>query len=448
MPKTRVSCPNCRQPVVAEIDQLFDVNQDPTAKQRLLSGAFNLIQCPTCGYQGNLATPILYHDPEKELLLTFVPAELGLPQAEQERLIGSLINQVISKLPQEKRKAYLFQPQPNLTMQGLIERVLQEDGITREMIQAQQQRLNLIQRLASTSDESVRAEIARQEDALIDAEFFALLSRLTEAAMMSGDRESAQALADLQNSILPVTTFGQQVQAQSKEVEAAIAELRQLGREVTREKVLELVINAPNDTRVRAYVSLARPVMDYTFFQLFSERIDRARGDGRNRLVELRTLLLELTQEIDRQVEAHVQQTRQLVDAVLQSPDVSEAMQQAMPAVDEYFVREVSQRLQDARAKGDLEASSKLQAIVDVIQQASAPPPEMALVEQYLDLEDDPARKQFLLDHQDEITPEFVDLFSNILAQVQSGDDAELREHIQAANRQMLRFSMERNLRS
>jgi hypothetical protein len=434
--------------VVAEIDQLFDVNQDPTAKQRLLSGAFNLIQCPTCGYQGNLATPILYHDPEKELLLTFVPAELGLPQAEQERLIGSLINQVISKLPQEKRKAYLFQPQPNLTMQGLIERVLQEDGITREMIQAQQQRLNLIQRLASTSDESVRAEIARQEDALIDAEFFALLSRLTEAAMMSGDRESAQALADLQNSILPVTTFGQQVQAQSKEVEAAIAELRQLGREVTREKVLELVINAPNDTRVRAYVSLARPVMDYTFFQLFSERIDRARGDGRNRLVELRTLLLELTQEIDRQVEAHVQQTRQLVDAVLQSPDVSEAMQQAMPAVDEYFVREVSQRLQDARAKGDLEASSKLQAIVDVIQQASAPPPEMALVEQYLDLEDDPARKQFLLDHQDEITPEFVDLFSNILAQVQSGDDAELREHIQAANRQMLRFSMERNLRS
>ena len=248
MPKTRVSCPNCRQPVVAEIDQLFDVNQDPTAKQRLLSGAFNLIQCPTCGYQGNLATPILYHDPEKELLLTFVPAELGLPQPEQERLIGSLINQVISKLPQEKRKAYLFQPQPTLTMQGLIERVLQEDGITREMIQAQQQRLNLIQRLASATDESVRAEIARQEDALIDADFFTLLSRLAEAAMMSGDRESAQALADLQKSILPVTTFGREVQAQSIEVEAAIADLRKLGREITREKMLELVINAPNET--------------------------------------------------------------------------------------------------------------------------------------------------------------------------------------------------------
>ena len=75
MPKTRINCPNCRQPVTADIDQLFDVNIDPAAKQRLLSGAFNIIQCPHCGFQGQAATPIVYHDPEKELLLTYVPPE-------------------------------------------------------------------------------------------------------------------------------------------------------------------------------------------------------------------------------------------------------------------------------------------------------------------------------------------------------------------------------------
>ncbi len=84
MTKTQVSCPNCRQPVVADVDQLFDVNVDPSAKQRLLSGSFNLIQCKTCGYQGNLSTILVYHDPEKELLLTFVPPEIGLPRNEQE----------------------------------------------------------------------------------------------------------------------------------------------------------------------------------------------------------------------------------------------------------------------------------------------------------------------------------------------------------------------------
>src|SRR4030066_544058 len=106
MPKTRINCPNCRQPIIADIDQLFDIGQDPTAKQKFLSGMFNVAQCQSCGYQGMLATPIVYHDPEKELLLTYFPPEVGLACPEQERLIGSLINQVVSNLPQEKPNGY------------------------------------------------------------------------------------------------------------------------------------------------------------------------------------------------------------------------------------------------------------------------------------------------------------------------------------------------------
>src|SRR5512133_3530190 len=171
MPQTRTYCPRCRQPVTADINQLFDVNVDPEAKQRILSGSFNMIHCPNCGYEGNLATPIVYHDPEKELLLTFFPPDLGLPVNEQERLVGPLIQQVVSKLPNEKRKAYLLRPQNMLTMQTLIERILEGEGITRELLQAQQQRLNLMQRLMA-APEPTRAEIAKQEDLLIDESFF------------------------------------------------------------------------------------------------------------------------------------------------------------------------------------------------------------------------------------------------------------------------------------
>jgi hypothetical protein len=158
--------------VVTEIDQLFDVNADPSAKTRLLSGTYNLIQCQYCGYQGNLATPIVYHDADKELLLTFMPPELGLPRNEQERLIGGMINQVINKLSQEKRKGYLLSPQSTLTMQGLIERVLEADGITREMIQAQQQRMTLLQRLASASMKVCALRLSRKIGSLMDAEFW------------------------------------------------------------------------------------------------------------------------------------------------------------------------------------------------------------------------------------------------------------------------------------
>jgi hypothetical protein len=68
---------------MADVQQLFDAGEDPSAKSRLLSGMANFVQCGVCGYQGALATPIIYHDPEKELLLTHVPPEVGLPRDEQ-----------------------------------------------------------------------------------------------------------------------------------------------------------------------------------------------------------------------------------------------------------------------------------------------------------------------------------------------------------------------------
>ena len=90
MPQTQISCPRCRQTIAANVEQLFDVTHEPASKQRLLSGQSNHAHCPHCGYDGRLATPIVYHDNEKELLLTFFPPELGLPLNEQEKMIGPI----------------------------------------------------------------------------------------------------------------------------------------------------------------------------------------------------------------------------------------------------------------------------------------------------------------------------------------------------------------------
>ena len=103
--RTMTSCPKCRTPVQVELEQLFDVSHDPSAKQRFLSGNFNVITCPTCGYRGQASSLLVYHDNDKELLLSYVPLELSLPQPETERVIGRLVNEVLNKLPQERRKA-------------------------------------------------------------------------------------------------------------------------------------------------------------------------------------------------------------------------------------------------------------------------------------------------------------------------------------------------------
>jgi len=266
--------------------------------------------------------------------------------------------------------------------------------------------------------------------------------------MSSGDRESAQQLVELQKSLLSNSTYGRQLQEQSKEIEAALADLQKEGKDLTREKMLELVIHAPNETRLSALVGLARPLLDYAFFQLLSERIDRARGDGRTRLVELRAQLLEMTQEIDKQVETQRKQVRQLINALLQAPDIEQALSKALPAIDEVFEQELETMLQEARQQGDLNRSGKLQQIIDTLQKASAPPPEMQLIEDYLDITSDEARKQFLQDHQDQVNEGFMELLANLAVQTQSGQDKALAERVMAANRQAIRFVMQRNLRA
>ena len=139
MVKTSVLCPNCRQPVVIDLTRLFDLNSDPQAKEKLLSGSANYFQCPSCQFQGIYPTPIVYHDPDKELLLTYFPPELHTPVTEQEKSIGPMIKKVMDDLPPEKRKAYLFKPQTMLTQQRLFETILEADGITPEMMKAQQE---------------------------------------------------------------------------------------------------------------------------------------------------------------------------------------------------------------------------------------------------------------------------------------------------------------------
>ena len=447
MPKMRINCPNCRQPIMADIDQLFDVGQDPTAKQKILAGSFNLAACPNCGYKGMIATPLVYHDPNKDLLLTYFPPELGMPINEQERIIGPLITKVTNSLPPEKRKAYLLQPKSMLTLQTMVERILAADGITKEMIQAQQDRMNLLQRLMNASDESID-EITVKEDALFDSDFYNLLNRMIEASTDNGDQESAKRLGDLQKKLLPKTTFGRQIQEQSKDVEAAIQALQSAGNSLTREKLLEMVIKAPNQTQLSVLVSLGRPGMDYEFFTMLSDRVDRARGEDRERLTILRNQLLEMTQTIDRQMQERLLQAKKNITTIMQAKDIQGTMIQNLSLVDEFFVQAFNEEMEAARKTGDLEKISKLHQIEEVVEKASAPPPEVELIQELLEVADSETELvKKLQENKAEITPEFMDILSNLLVRTESGEDAELKARLNKIFGSALQLTMSANLK-
>jgi hypothetical protein len=454
MPQTQINCPRCNQPIPANVEQLFDANADPGAKQRLLGGVANYAHCPYCGFEGRLATPIVYHDADKELLLTFFPSELNVPVNEQEKMIGPMITKVTDHLPPEKRKAYLFKPQTFLTYESLIERILGADGITPEMIKAQQDRLNLIQRLLQASGTDVRAEIIKQEGELLDEEFFVLFSRLLQSAAASGQEQIAKEMSELQKQLFAESEYGRKIQASVGEIEAAAKSLQEAGKELTREKLLEITIQAPNEERLRALVSLARPGMDYVFFQTLSERIDKAQGDEKKKLEALREKLLDFTNELDQQIEARYKETQEFIESLLSQEDVAKAARANLDKFTQDSVDIVNALLRQASEKNDYTRMGKLQKIAEVLKEASTPPPEVALIEQLLETPDDQAAEKLLQENESLINENFLAAVTGLIAQMEaqgqakpSAEDQAVMDRLRNVYRLALKHSMQKNLK-
>ena len=451
MPQTQIACPRCRQMITANVEQLFDVTQDPQAKQRLIGGVSNMARCPHCGYQGRLATPIVYHDNEKELLLTYFPPELNMPLNEQERLIGPLIKQVTDRLPPERRKAYLLKPIPNLTYESMIQTILEKDGITPEMLKEQQDRVQLIERLLQASAKDVRSEMIKQNLPLFDEQFFALFSRLAQSAAGSGQEPIARAMVDLQNQLLEETEFGRNLKESVGELEAATKALQEAGQGLTREKLLDIVLQSPSDARLRAYASIARGGMDYQFFQLLSERIDKASGDEKGRLESIREKLLDFTNEIDKQLEARYKQAQEFVESLLAQDDVVKAVRDNLNGFTQDAVDVVNQMLRQASEKNDYTRMGKLQKMVEVLREVSTPP-EVAFIEQLLDAPDDATLSQMLEANKDLLNDQFMEALIGLVAQVdqaaeQGNPEAKsLSEKLSKVYKTALKYSMQRNL--
>ncbi|MGZ9235252.1 MAG: CpXC domain-containing protein [Anaerolineales bacterium] len=451
MPQTQIACPRCRQPITANIEQLFDVTQDPQAKQRLLGGLSNMARCPHCGYQGRLATPIVYHDNDKELLLTYFPPELSMPLNEQERLIGPLIKQITDRLPPERRKGYLLKPIPNLTYESLVQTILAKDGITPEMLKEQQDRVQLIERLLQASAKDVRSEIIKQNTNLFDEQFFALFSRLAQSAAGSGQEPVARAMVDLQNQLLEETEFGRGLKESVGELEAATKTLQDIGQGLTREKLLDVVLQSPGDARLRAYVTIARAGMDYQFFQLLSEKIEKSSGEERTRLESIREKLLEFTNEIDKQMEARYKQAQEFVESLLAQDDVVTALRNNLNNFTQDAVDVVNQMLRQASEKNDYTRMGKLQKMVEILREVSTPP-EVSFIEQLLDAPDDMALNKMLDENKDLINDQFMEALMGLVAQVdqaseQGNPEAKaLSEKLSKVYKTALKYSMQKNM--
>jgi hypothetical protein len=408
--QTTIKCPNCGAMQPAFLEQIIDVVRDPAAKARLLQGRLNFFQCPACGFQGALASPLVYHDPVKELLLTFIPPELRLSPIEQEQTLGGLIQQVVQSLPAEQRKGYLLRPQTSLTAQGLIERVLESDGITKEMLEQQRAKSKLVRDLVE-ADAEARLTLIREQDKLIDADVLALLNAIVRSASGKEDKAFAEKVLAARDDVYKHSTAGKRSQAQKEELEAAAKDLEALGKDFSLEAMVKLVASAPSLDRVTALTALAWQVLDYSFFQRFTENLERASGTERERLTAIRDRALEEVGRVQAAVQSEMNLTTGVLQTILQAPDLDAAIQEYLPECNDLFFAILEANLESARRNKQETAFQRLEEVKAKILAAleKSLPAELRFIRDLLAQEQDEGAEKMLAERAAEITGNFVE---------------------------------------
>ena len=408
-PSSAIRCPQCRSPIAAKVEQVFDTSADPSAKQRFLRGQFNVVQCSSCGYQGMLASPLVYHDPEKKLLLTYVPVELNMPLEEKERALGQLTRAVIDRLPSDARKGYLLQPKEMLTPQGMVEHILEADGITPEMLAEQRQKVDLLREML-TLEEQALVEFIQTNDEKFDVVFFELFSANAQQATNAGGEEVLAQLEMVNAALMEHSTLGRESRAQHELIDSTAEELRGLGDKLNRDKLLSLIVEAEADTRLRALITIARPLIDYEFYIQLTRRIESVSDDERTRLENLREQILEITGQIDAMAQSQRKAIGELLEALLSAEDQDAAIQEYLPAIDGVFLELLAAQYERARDEGHTELATQLETLQEKIMHGlqSSAPPEIQFINSLLEIEDETEAEAFLKRGSSELTPEML----------------------------------------
>ncbi|MBN1642858.1 MAG: CpXC domain-containing protein [Anaerolineae bacterium] len=429
-----VACPACQTRYNARVQALIDVGSEPRLKDLLLQGRLNIGVCPSCGTAGMLSVPLTYHDPDKELLLCLVPQELHINETQRQRTIGEMSNAIINSLPPEQRKGYLLRPRVFLTLQSLVEAVLEADGITKEMLEAQQDKLDLIARMLQTLEDPMQlsALIGEHKDR-IDHELFALLGLQINAADSTQQPDLADRLGRLRQQLMDRTEVGAELAREEAALSNALVGMED--GEFSRQDLLARIIETEpryQDQVLNVLIALARPLIDYQFFQLFTARIDSAADEAeKTRLKGLRQRILEVTQEMDAEALQQTQERVALLQEIVSSETPADRVRAHIDQIDDTFMAVLAAAIAQNQEDSPEFAERLLRVrntILEVLRESA--PPELRFVSQLLEADYPDGTRQLLTDNRTMVTPQLLGVMEALASELSDRGNDEVGEKL------------------
>ncbi|MFW6068945.1 MAG: CpXC domain-containing protein [Chloroflexota bacterium] len=427
---TQINCPRCQTPFNAEIHQVVDVGRNPQLKYELLNGTLNLFTCPNCGTSGQLATPILYHDPEHEIFMVHIPMEMNLPHQEQQQLIGKLVQEAMNQIPGEQRRGYMLQPQEVISYQTFMEKILETEGVTPDMIARQREQGQLLQQMVE-ADRGQQDELIEEASDKIDETFFAMLRSTIEAAQQREDNDVLIKLINLQARLYTKTEIG-------RELEQRQGVLRKFQQDVRKNDGLtpqilldHILRNYEDEGTVDALVAMGQAALNYEFFNLLTQEIEKeARQKNKEKaksLTALRQRLLDLHNEIQEQSREVLEGAMSTLQDIVDAEDRAEAVRENLGNIDDTFMYVLASMIAQNEEQGRTEQAAELKQVQDLIMEEAERqvPPQIRIINRLLRAENDEAQRRILDENRELLTPELLQMLNTLSQELTAGADGQ-----------------------
>ena len=434
---TQLTCPQCGTPYSSEVHQVVDSQRTPQLKQQLLNGQLNVAVCPNCGAGGQMATILLFHDAEYETFMVHVPQELNLNTMQREQMIGQLTKQVMDDMPPEDRRAYMFQPQIMLNWQTFMEKVLETEGITPEMIARQKKQSELLQTLIK-ADKDVQDVLLKERAGEIDETFFAMLQQYVDMASQMQDNKQMVKLTNLRARLMTETAVGQRMEQQQMALHKLSRQAKKEGGLTPAMLAEHVIANQEQQHLVDPLVMAGQSALQYEFFGRLSDEIEKQEKAGDKaavaRLKEIRDDLLKLYEAMQTQSKNMMQAAMDTLNTILAAPDKNQALAENAQKIDEMFMAVLAARMNEAEQKNDTQQFQSLNEIHKLIydQMERTLPPHVQLLNQLVRSESAEEQGQLLDENEQFVSDDLIELIDQVMEQAGEQGQAELNGRLQS----------------
>ncbi len=437
---SQISCPSCGTPFMAEVTQIIDAGQNPQLKQQLLAGQLNVAQCPQCGAGGMLTTAMLFHDPAYDMFIIYIPQEMVMGHDEREKFIGDLTQRAMNAIPNDQRRAYMLQPQMIMTFETFIEKVLETEGVTKEMIERQRKQAELLQTLAK-ADMDVAKHLVKERMGEIDQVFFEMLQQTIDAVANSGDAEQLVRLTNVRAMLMTATPAGREVEKRQIAMHGFNIDAKKAGGLSPELLFKHVLLNIDDGATVDQLVQIGQQALTYDFFQLLSDEIEKAKDDeaATAKLTNLREHLLLFFDAMQAQTQQLMAQADAMIQAILDAPDKAAAIAQLTPQIDDAFMYVLSNKTALADQKGNTEEANALRGVYELIraQAESQYPPEVLLINNLMEATTEAEQEQVFEANAGLLTPELITVIEKLAADIDEKGQVETAVKLRDINKKI-----------